>query len=406
MGARRSRLAAFGRAMAALMPLALAGCGFLAYPAPEEPADVNAPPQAQPLQPQAPGQVTQAAPAPQFPACRPPATGNPAIEIVQRGETLYQVSRCNKVPIRALIDANRLEPPYVLLAGQKLVIPHPQTHIVAAGETLYAIARANDVDVSELVRENALNPPYNIFVGQTLIMPGKIVTGASVPSVPASPREIQQVESLPPPGVPATTIAPKELAPKEVEPVPTPPPESRVANVPAQPTEAPPLTPIPKPEPEKLAALPPSHESVREASREAPTHSIPAPGNSHFIWPVRGKIVSDYGPKSGGLFNDGINIAVPAGTPVRAADSGVVVYAGNEIRGFGNLVLIKHANGWMTAYAHNETLLVHRGEVVQRGQEIAKAGSTGSVAFPQLHFEIRKGSHAVDPTKYLAQLAS
>ena len=99
-------------------------------------------------------------------------------------------------------------------------------------------------------------------------------------------------------------------------------------------------------------------------------------------------------------------VALPAGTDVRAADSGVVVYAGNEIRGFGNLVLIKHPNGWMTAYAHNERLLVHRGEQVQRGQAIAKAGSTGSVSTPQLHFEIRRGSRAVDPTKYLAQLGS
>ena len=125
-----------------------------------------------------------------------------------------------------------------------------------------------------------------------------------------------------------------------------------------------------------------------------------------FLWPVHGKIVSGYGPKEGGLFNDGINIAVKEGTPVVAADDGVVVYAGNEIRGFGNLVLIKHANGWMTAYAHNAEFLVRRGEEVRRGQAIAKAGASGTVSSPQLHFEIRRGSHAVDPMKYLAALSS
>ncbi len=129
-----------------------------------------------------------------------------------------------------------------------------------------------------------------------------------------------------------------------------------------------------------------------------------APGSGLFLWPLRGKILSGYGAKDGGLFNDGINIAARRGESVVAAGDGVVVYAGNEIRGFGNLVLIKHANGWMTAYAHNDRLLVRRGERVRRGQTIAKAGSSGGVASPQLHFEVRKGSRAVDPVKYLGPL--
>ena len=129
-------------------------------------------------------------------------------------------------------------------------------------------------------------------------------------------------------------------------------------------------------------------------------------GSGKFLWPVNGKIVSPFGPKDGGSHNDGINIAAPLGTPVRAADSGVVVYAGNELRGYGNLVLIKHASGWITAYAHCEELLVKRGDNVGRGQAIAKVGATGGVSEPQLHFELRRAKHAVDPREFLAPAPS
>jgi murein DD-endopeptidase MepM/ murein hydrolase activator NlpD len=120
-----------------------------------------------------------------------------------------------------------------------------------------------------------------------------------------------------------------------------------------------------------------------------------------FLWPVTGKVVSEFGPLADGLHNDGINIAAPMGTPVRAAENGVVVYAGNELRGFGNMLLIRHADGFVTAYAHNESLLVARGDTVERGQIIARVGSSGNVDSPQLHFEIRVGTDAVDPRDYL-----
>jgi len=125
-----------------------------------------------------------------------------------------------------------------------------------------------------------------------------------------------------------------------------------------------------------------------------------------FLWPVKGKIVLGFGPKAGGLHNDGINIAADRGTPVRAAENGVVVYIGNQLRGFGNLLLIKHSGGWMTAYAHADTLLVRRGQTVRRGEAVARVGSTGSVTQPQLHFEVRKGTRAVDPTRLLAPQAA
>jgi murein DD-endopeptidase MepM/ murein hydrolase activator NlpD len=119
-----------------------------------------------------------------------------------------------------------------------------------------------------------------------------------------------------------------------------------------------------------------------------------------FRWPARGRIIEGF--KAGG--NDGINIAVPEGTSVRAAESGVVAYAGNELKGYGNLVLIRHPNGFVSAYANNGELDVKRGDTVKRGQVIAKSGQTGNVNSPQLHFELRKGSTPVDPTSYLAGL--
>jgi murein DD-endopeptidase MepM/ murein hydrolase activator NlpD len=116
---------------------------------------------------------------------------------------------------------------------------------------------------------------------------------------------------------------------------------------------------------------------------------------------VQGQVVGRYGPVAGGTQNDGLNIKAAEGTPVLAADSGTVAYVGNELRGYGNLILIKHADGWMTAYAHNAQILVTRGQKVQRGQVVARVGATGAVTEPQLHFEVRRGSRALDPMDYL-----
>jgi murein DD-endopeptidase MepM/ murein hydrolase activator NlpD len=120
-------------------------------------------------------------------------------------------------------------------------------------------------------------------------------------------------------------------------------------------------------------------------------------------WPVRGRIIEYFGKRKDGSSNDGINIAVPKGTDVHAAEAGDVAYAGSELKGFGNLVLIRHDSGWVTAYAHNDTLLVKHGQRVSRGQVIAKSGNSGSVEQPQLHFEVRKGSSPVNPLTYLGK---
>jgi murein DD-endopeptidase MepM/ murein hydrolase activator NlpD len=138
------------------------------------------------------------------------------------------------------------------------------------------------------------------------------------------------------------------------------------------------------------------------SSQEAVKNAEPAGSLPGFRWPVRGRVIVAFGPKPNGVQNDGINLAVPEGTPIKAAEDGVVAYAGSELKGYGNLVLVRHPNGFVTAYAHASDILVKRGETVKRGQVIGHAGQTGNVASPQLHFEIRKGATPVDPAQYLS----
>ena len=155
-------------------------------------------------------------------------------------------------------------------------------------------------------------------------------------------------------------------------------------------------------EPPQKARLASTATPAEAPVAETPVKSAEATGAlPGFRWPVRGRVIAGYGAKTNGKQNDGINLAVPEGTPVKAAEDGVVAYAGNELKGYGNLVLIRHSNGYVTAYAHASELLVKRGETIKRGQTIAKSGQSGEVASPQLHFEIRKGSTPVDPLQFL-----
>jgi len=306
----------------------------------------------------------RAAAAPPVPAAAPQtqedAAPNPRLVPggrvkVAPDETVYDVSRRTGAPVRDIIDANKLEPPYRLAPGTILVIPQKRRHVVKPGETLYSIADTEGVEVFSLARMNELTRPFAVKPGQVLVLP---------PGATGAPEEVAAVPR--PPGAKPT---PQHAAP------PGPPPE--------------------KPQDEATQQQPPQQQAGPE------TLPPPPPRGGGFIWPVKGKIVGRYGTAASGAHNDGINIAAPAGTPVEAADSGVVAYAGNELRGYGNLILIKHAGGWMTAYAHNQALLVKRGDTVKRGQAIARVGSTGIVGAPQLHFEVRKGTKALDPSAYL-----
>ena len=372
--------------------------------------------------------------------------------IVARGDSLYTLSRRYNVPLRDLIEVNRLSPPYHLEPGQRLVLPSARQYIVQKGDTLTSISRMFNVEMTELSRLNALSAPYAVHSGQPLRLPagGNRISetadsGAAPPAavaVAAAPapkvaRGGVQVSELPPPG--GASGQPTPLAKPVAQPLPAPGAAS-VAAAPVaaasttnadpgasgfQPGEAPkalrPPSAKPSQQPEPAATQRPSAAAPPPVAEPAPAVApvavpqeiaVAAPpkaevgtppprGAGRFLWPVKGKLISGFGPKPDGLNNDGINIGAAKGTPVMAADNGVVAYAGNELRGFGNLLLVKHDGGWITAYAHLDTMAVERGAKVKRGERIGTVGQTGSVNAPQLHFELRKGSHVVDPREQM-----
>jgi len=344
---------------------------------------------------------------------------------VQKGETLYAISRRSGVPVRALIDANALQPPYKVQAGQVLTLPRIRQHIVQQGETLYAVARRYGVEAASLATINHLEPPYTIKLGQPLVLPPPVAAGTPVASAPpvsalspvGPPPTPAEVTTTPLPPPPPATI-PAADAPQVLAPPPPPPPPVAVPLPPPVPPRPAPVAPetteeeappangkVSPPEPENGGppAATPAAASAAVASL-VETHR--APTAPLFTWPVSGRIISTFGPAAGGTHNDGINIQAPEGTTVVAAETGVVAYAGNELRGFGNLLLIKHNGGWVTAYAHNQVLLVKKGDKVRRGQAIARVGSTGGVSGAQLHFELRSGTKAIDPLDHLPQLTA
>lgn len=306
--------------------------------------------------------------------------------IVQPGDTLYTISRRYDAPTRAIAARNGLKPPYALTVGQTLILDPARRHTVMAGQTLSAIAKIYDVDFGLIASTNDVRAPYVIRPGQELWIPDPF-TQAAQPTRNERPDVDAAEVALAPPARPS--IKAESLPPPPVS-APEPP---APAATPAPPQPEPVKAPLPQPAPEETqhAALPPS-----QLPDPAPRATV------HFAWPISGKVVANFGPAGGGLHNDGINIAAPLGAEVRAAENGVVAYAGNELRGFGNLLLVKHADGWTTAYAHNEKLLVKRGEAVTQGQVIATVGRTGNVDSPQLHFEVRKGTQAMNPVEFLA----
>ena len=287
--------------------------------------------------------------------------------VVGKGDSVFALSRRHRVPMRAIIESNNLTAPFVLHIGQRIILPRAKAHTIVRGDTLYAIANTYDVNAFELARMNGLKKPFIIHVGNRLILPSGVNAGPLVGKTTGS-----KTLAVSPKVVPTQkSAAPNKI--KRKPPAWASPPKLKVAK-----------------------ATKPITRSVRKAISAPPKTS-----KKGFLWPVRGRIISNYGAKAKGLRNDGINIQAGRGTSVRAAENGVVAYAGNELRGFGNLLLIKHSGGWVTAYAHNDMLLVKRGQKIKRGQNIATIGSTGNVSSPQLHFEIRRGNKARDPKTLL-----
>lgn len=289
------------------------------------------------------------------------------VHVVQRGETLYAIARAYKTPLRTIITANNLIPPYKLNTGQRLTVPKARIHEVKRGDTVYGISRQYNVAMSELVRANGLREPYTIAVGQRLALPSTVVRQSS-------PAPVQTVARS------STSQPSRNAAPNTV----------------AQPPEETTFTSKGYPKP----AARPEHEPAGPTQVAA----IPKPAQrsaSKFLWPVQGRVITGFGPTGKGRRNDGLNIAAPRGTPVKAAENGVIAYSG-KLQGYGNLVLVKHSDGYMTAYAHNGTILVRQGEAVRRGQTIARVGSSGNVDRPQLHFQLRRGENVLDPRGFLA----
>ena len=331
---------------------------------------------------------------------------------VRSGQTLDSLAAKYGVPQKQLLSANQLRSAADFRTGRVIVIPHrvalapdtaikptpvsytpaaarvpampaaktgAATYTVAAGDTLYSIAHRHGTTVSQLVALNGLTSGASIRSGQVL----QLRAGGSHPTIAAA---------KPAPAPRPTRIAsidPQVKIPQQ--PKAEEPPVAPTAGAPAVP--AVPTVPVVKGGSNDTAK---ANAAIEKAADSGST------SGTEFRWPVRGRIIAGFGTKPNGERNDGINLAVPEGTAVKAAEAGTVIYAGNELAGYGNLVLIRHADGWVSAYADNRDLTVQRGDKVRRGQTIAHAGMTGSVTSPQLHFELRKGAKPVNPLNYLA----
>jgi murein DD-endopeptidase MepM/ murein hydrolase activator NlpD len=318
---------------------------------------------------------------------------------VQPGDTIDGLVRRYGVPASAIAEANNLPNGSALRPGQRLVIPKYEVtgstsaprqaaqapvrqaatgqhvHVIAPGETLMKLSRQYNKPLVEIAKANNIPPHTMVKVGDRIVIPG-VRPHAAAPTPAATVAQQAKLA----PAQAQTQAQTQPQPPKQA-------PPTKVASVPAAPT-ANVVTPV-------------THNPAPEKAKPETTAAMPS-----FRWPVRGRVVAGFGPKPTGQQNDGINVSVPEGTPVKAAEDGVVAYAGNELKSYGNLVLVRHSNGYVTAYAHASEILVKRDDQVKRGQVIAKSGQTGTVAAPQLHFEIRKGSTPVDPVPLLDKSGS
>lgn len=351
---------------------------------------------------------------------------NPDEIIVERGDTVYSLARKYNIPMEDFVKINNLKEPYTLKIGQKLTLradeknekvapkvkpekpipnviseekvkqikaeksekivvketvkPNSTKRVdieeitVAKGDTLYSLSRKYQIPVNDLAVMNKLTAPFNLTQGQKLKVP-KLDKVQTRSAVVVKKTEKKKEDSAKPQKQKAEK---KKIEDKKTQ-------EKKT---------------VKEKTVESKAESKPKTQTKNSAESKTPL-KIAARSSSKFSWPVRGKILSGYGPKNGGLVNDGINISAPLGTTVKAAENGVVAYSGNEVKGMGNLIILQHSDGWMTVYAHLNSMDVRRGARVSVGQPIGKIGKTGKVDKPQLHFEIRKGTKSYNPTSYL-----
>lgn len=278
-----------------------------------------------------------------------------------------------------------------LVAKSRTYAPRLANYTVERGDTLSSIARSLGVSPESIIEANSLDDPDNLLPGQRIHLPRG---GAGRVTSRITPVRRSSLAPPKPAFVSRDLDAPAEGLDPRIE-------GARYYAL-EGPRAKPGFEPVAVPTSiDDSDAVEPDLDAAYEPkSRNVKTEPV-IRTSGDFIWPVRGKIISGFGVHNGGLHNDGINIAADPGTPVKAAEGGVVVYAGNELASYGNLLLIRHPSGYVTAYAHNRRLLVKKDQKVKRGQLIAHVGDTGDVDRPQLHFEIRRGEKAVDPKRYL-----
>jgi murein DD-endopeptidase MepM/ murein hydrolase activator NlpD len=332
---------------------------------------------------------------PEAPAARPVTTTTTSvtgkvIEVagprrtytVKSGDAIDAIARGMDTTRADLAKDNDLKPPYNIRPGQKLKGPATtaKAYVANSGDTVSDIAKRFSVKPAALADENDIKVSATIKKGQKIRLPSgykdKGPLKTTVTTTPAAPRPTTPRPTTPEPSYtpPAqTTPAPLPTSPRPY----TPPPATNYPRPPSGPVSAQPVTP------------PPSAGQIIGSSPPPTEAEITAAGRGRFVWPLQGDTISDFGPKGTGQRNDGVNIRAAAGTPVRSAAAGEVVYAGNQVPGFGNLVLVKHADGWVTAYAHLSTTEVKMRQQVAQGATLGAVGQTGGVTEPQLHFEVR-----------------
>jgi murein DD-endopeptidase MepM/ murein hydrolase activator NlpD len=322
------------------------------------------------------------------------ATGGSPITVAQ-GENAEVLSRRYGIPVDALVRTNGFSAAAQVQPGARVVIPVYNASLAASSAA------------------PASAPAMASHAAKVKILTGAAPASKLASAVPAPektpPKPMKEAAQPKPPAKlvaahgPDQTKEPVKEAAKGLAKEPVKEPAKNLAGAAKPPVVA--GQPKAKPESERVAKVETPVAEAKKPPQEAASAATEAvkagaDANPEFRWPARGRIIQAFKP--GG--NDGINIAVPEGTSVKAAESGVVAYAGSELKGYGNLILIRHPNGFVSAYANNGDIEVKRGETVKRGQTIAKSGQSGNVASPQLHFELRKGATPVDPTLYLAGL--
>jgi murein DD-endopeptidase MepM/ murein hydrolase activator NlpD len=371
--------------------------------------------------------------------------GPEGVYVVKRGDTIHQIARRLGVTSRALAEHNGVDPLQRLKVGQELRVPaadprgrdaEPAPAGGKHGRHKVKVARESPAAGSEAAEGTAASEAPVAAApaaGRRSSGQGRDEAGSQRQAPArsnASGRRVDQGGEQAPVKTAETnaegTVPQEEPAPRTAV-LTSEKPQQIAAVRPQAETPAPVQHAAAKPAPaqkeQTVASTQPASASARPGSPETASEPVPsestapdvkeceallehpmARSSDKFREPVQGKVISEFGASKDGTHNDGVNFMVPPGTVVKAAENGVVAYAGNELSGFGNLILIRHADGYVTAYAHNEKLLVKRCEVVKRGQPIARSGSTGAAPRPQLHFEIRKDSKPVDPAQHIARM--